>query len=96
MGMSSWVSFAGSNHRALLQATADELQKVLKALHSKGTSVSSIRNHTFGEHPQVVFVRYWADGPAVELARAVRYVLEVQVWRNSTWSRTIALNRCPL
>lgn len=85
MGMSSWVSLAGSNNQALLQgeivATTDELQRVLKALHSKGVAINSIRNHTFGEHPQVIFVRYWAEGPAVELARVVRYVLEVQVGR---------------
>ena len=62
-----------------LLATADELQNVLKALRMKGVSVTSIRNHTFGEHPQVVFVRFWAEGPALDLAKALRFVLEVQV-----------------
>ena len=83
MGLTTWVSFAGTDSHALsngdMLATADELQDLLKALRMKGMFVSSIRNHTLGEHPQVVFVRFWAEGPALELARALRFVLEVQV-----------------
>jgi hypothetical protein len=45
----------------------------------KGMFVTSIRNHTLGEHPQFVFVRFWAEGPALELATFLRFVLEVQV-----------------
>jgi hypothetical protein len=74
---------AGTDAHALstgeILATADDLQNVLKALRMKGVSITSIRNHTFGEHPQVVFVRFWAEGPALDLARALRFVLEVQV-----------------
>jgi hypothetical protein len=40
--------------------------------------VFSIRNHTFGEHPGMVFVGYWATGPALKLAHMMRFVLEVQ------------------
>ena len=83
MGMTTWLSFAGTDNHALstgeMLSTADELQNVLRALRKKGISVSSIRNHTFGEHPQVVFVRFWAEGPALELAKALRFALEVQV-----------------
>lgn len=83
LGMTTWVSFAGTNNRAVVQgeflATSDELQNVLKALRLKGGNVLSIRNHTFGEHPQVVFVRFWEQGPASDLARALRFVLDVQV-----------------
>jgi hypothetical protein len=63
--------------RGELAVTADDLQHVLKALLSKGASVISIRNHTCGEHPQIVFVRYWGEGSALELAKALRFVLEV-------------------
>jgi len=83
MGMSTWVSFAGTNDHALahgeIVTTVDELQRVLKALRVRGLNVMSIRNHTFGEHPQVVFVRFWGQGTALDLAKALRYVLEVQV-----------------
>jgi hypothetical protein len=83
MGMTTWLSFTGTDQHALITgdmlATADELQNLLKALRMRGMSVTSIRNHTFGEHPQVVFVRFWGEGTALDLAKALRFVLEVQV-----------------
>jgi hypothetical protein len=83
MGMSTWVCFAGTNDRAVAQGefieTADDLKKVLKALRVKGINIASIRNHTFGEQPRFAFVRFWGQGTALELARALRYVLDVEV-----------------
>jgi hypothetical protein len=83
MGMTTWVCFAGSNVRTFAYGefveTSDDLQKVLKALRLKGISIELIRNHTIGEHPQVVFIRFWSQGTALELAKAVRYVLDVEV-----------------
>lgn len=83
MGMSTWVSVAGSNDRAIAHgefiANPDDLQKVLRALRARGMSIISIRNHTLSEHPQSVFVQFRGEGPAIELARAVRYVLDAQV-----------------
>ena len=83
MGMSSWFAFSGRNDHALAYgeflATSDELQKVLKALRAKDIKVTSIRNHTAGEHPQFLFVRFWAQGRSVELAKGLRYVLDIQV-----------------
>jgi Domain of Unknown Function (DUF1259) len=83
MGMSTWVSFAGTNDRALAQGefveTADGLKVLLKALRAKGVNIVSIRNHTLGEHPQFVFVRFWGQDSALELAKKIRYVLDTQV-----------------
>jgi Domain of Unknown Function (DUF1259) len=83
MGMTTWLAFAGTDSHAVstgdMLATLDELQDLLKALRMKGMFVTSIRNHTLGEHPQVVFVRFWGEGPALDLAKALRFVLEVQV-----------------
>jgi hypothetical protein len=83
MGMTTWLAFAGTDNHALstgeMLATSDELQDLLKALRVKGMLVTSIRNHTFGEHPQVVFVRFWGEGTALDLAKALRFVLEVQI-----------------
>jgi hypothetical protein len=83
MGMSTWASFAGTNDNALVQGefveTADDLKKVLMALRVKGINIVSIRNHTLGEHPQLIFVHFWGQGKAVELAKALRYVIEVEV-----------------
>ena len=49
------------------------------ALRSRNFKFISIRNHTVGEHPQLIFVHYTGEGPAVKLAEAVRHVLNVQV-----------------
>lgn len=83
MGMTSWVSISGTNNKALahgeLLATHDELQSVLKAFRSRGASVASIRKHSIGEHPEMIYVRFWKEGPALDLAKSLRFVLEVQV-----------------
>jgi|SRR5215472_6769746 len=83
MGVSTWFSFAGTNDRAVAYGEfvedKDDLQKVLRALTSKGIRIVSIRNHMMGEEPQLVFVRFWSQGPALELAKALRYALDVEV-----------------
>jgi hypothetical protein len=83
MGMSTWVSIAGRNDHALAQGefieSPNELRKLLTALRTKGIHIGSIRNHTLGEHTQWVFVRFWGEGTAIELAKVVRYALDVQV-----------------
>jgi hypothetical protein len=83
MGMSTWVSFAGTNDHALAHGefveTPDGLKILLKALRAKGVNIVSIRNHTLGEHPQFVFVRFWGQDSALELAKKIRYVLDSQV-----------------
>jgi hypothetical protein len=79
MGMSTWVSIAGTNDHALVQGEFIEnpngLRRLVTALRAKGMNITSIRNHTLGEHPQSVFVRFWSEGTALQLARAVRYAL---------------------
>jgi len=83
MGISSWIAVAGTDNHALAQgefvATSEELQDLLKALRSKDFKIVSIRNHLAGEHPQLLFVRFWQQGRSVELARGLRYALDVQV-----------------
>jgi hypothetical protein len=87
MGMSIWVSFAGTNDRAVAQGefveTADDLRKVLRALLARGINIASIRNHTLSEQPQLVFVRFWGQGTALELAKALRYALDIEVGATS-------------
>ena len=82
MGMTTWVSVAGTNDHAIAHgefvAGTEDLQRVLKALRVKGISVTSIRNHTLGEEPQLVFVHFRGEGTALDIARGVRYVLDAQ------------------
>jgi hypothetical protein len=83
MGAGTSVVFSGTNQNAMVQgeivATVDQLQRVLKALRAKGMDLISIRNHTIGEHPQLLFVRFEGSGSAIDLASAVRYALDVEV-----------------
>lgn len=83
LGASTWIAITGTNQHAIIEgefaATESELQPVLNALRSRNFKFISIRNHTLGEHPQLIFVRYTGDGPAVKLAEAVRHVLNIQV-----------------
>ena len=83
MGASTSVVFLGSNTDALLQGqivcTTEQLQRILKSLRSRNLNLISIRNHTVGEHPQLVFVRFSGRGSAKTLANSVRFVLDAQV-----------------
>jgi len=67
-----------------LITTSDELHGLLKALRSKDFHVTTIRNHMAGEHPQYLFVRFWKQGKAVELAKGLRYALDAQVGATRT------------
>jgi uncharacterized protein DUF1259 len=84
MGMSTKVTIFGTNERAVLDADFivngdDELRRVLGAITSRNVNVSAIRNHIVGEHPDALWIRVWAQGVAQDLARSVRYVLDVAV-----------------
>jgi hypothetical protein len=83
MGMSTWISVAGRNDHAIAHGEFIEspngLRKLLTALRAKGMNITSIRNHTVGEHPQSIFVGFWGEGTAIQLAKAVRYALDVEV-----------------
>jgi hypothetical protein len=83
MGATTSVMFAGTNQDAIVEgefvATAEQLQRLLKALRARRLDLISIRNHTVGEHPQIIFVRFAGTGSTSELAKAIRYVLDIQV-----------------
>jgi hypothetical protein len=83
MGMRTTVSIFGTNEKSFLDAEIvvgpEELRRVLMALRSKSLDITSIRNHTIAEHPPALFVRVWSEGVAADLAKRLRYALDVQV-----------------
>jgi hypothetical protein len=83
MGMSTSIVIFGTNERAFAQADMiaipDELQRVLKALREREFTIASIRKHTVGEHPESIFIKVWKQGAAIELARGLRFALDVEV-----------------
>ena len=83
MGMSTSIAIFGSNERAFDQGdiivSPDQVQRVLKALRARDFTVTSIRKHTIAEHPESIFIRVWKQGSAIELARGLRFALDVEV-----------------
>lgn len=82
MGLTTWAAFSGSDALAAIDGdflmTAEEMQPVLRALRRAGIHVVAIHNHMVGEQPTAYFTHFWAKGPAAELARGFRAVLDAQ------------------
>jgi hypothetical protein len=82
MGVNTWAVFAGSDRDAVVDGDfamlEDELQTVLKTLCGHGFHVVAIHNHMTHEEPRIVFLHYWARGPAADLAKTVRAALDTQ------------------
>ena len=56
----------------------DELQSVLIALRRSNINVVAIHHHMIGESPRMLFLHFWAMGPAQQLARGVKSGIEAQ------------------
>lgn len=82
MGLTTWAAFTGSDRLAAVDGdvimTAAEVQPVLRALRQAGFHVVALHNHMVGEKPAFYFVHFWSKGPALELARGFRRVLDAQ------------------
>jgi len=80
MGVNTWAAFAGSDERAVVDGDfamlESELQPVLKALRAAGIDIVAIHQHMTGEQPRILFLHYWAVGPAQDLARGLRAALD--------------------
>jgi hypothetical protein len=82
MGLTTWAAFTGSDANATIDGdfamTAEEVQPVLRALRRANIHVVALHNHMVGETPAYYFTHFWAKGPAAELARGFRAVLDAQ------------------
>ncbi|HWR50164.1 MAG TPA: DUF1259 domain-containing protein [Bryobacteraceae bacterium] len=82
MGVNTWAAFAGTDGNALVDGdfamTTDELQGVLKALRKAGINIVAIHNHMTHEDPQYMFLHYFGQGRAAELAKGVKSALDTQ------------------
>ena len=82
MGVNTWAAFAGSQRAAVIDGDfamlEDELQDVLKALRHANINIVAIHNHMTHEQPRIMFLHFWAKGPAEELARGVKSALDTQ------------------
>lgn len=56
--------------------TADEIQKVIKAVRHGGIQVVAVHNHGLTETPRLFYLHFWAVNDAVTVARAIRPALD--------------------
>jgi hypothetical protein len=81
MGANTWAGFAGTDDQAVVDGDfavlEDELQPVLKSLRGAGINVVAIHQHMTHEEPRLLFLHYWGQGKAQDLARAVRGAINV-------------------
>ena len=82
MGVNTWAAFGGSNSAAVVDGDfamlEDELQDVLKALRRARINIVAIHNHMTHEQPAIMFLHFWATGPAEDLARGIKAALDTQ------------------
>ena len=80
MGMATAINFQPSAKG--VAATGDfvlkesEVQSVVKALRAGGIWVTAMHNHLQDEEPRMVFVHFWAEGPAEQVSKALRAALD--------------------
>lgn len=81
MGVNTWAAFAGTNDNAIVDGDfavlEEELQPVLKVLRKGGINIVAIHNHMKMESPRMIFLHYWGQGNAQELAKSVNEALSL-------------------
>jgi uncharacterized protein DUF1259 len=56
--------------------TADEVNRVIRALTSHGIAVTALHSHMLHESPRLFFMHFWANDDAMTLARGLRAALD--------------------
>jgi hypothetical protein len=80
MGLNTWAAFYGSDADAVVAGDVamldHEVQPVLKALRANNINIVAMHHHMVGTTPNVIFLHYWARGPAQSLAAGVKAALD--------------------
>jgi uncharacterized protein DUF1259 len=91
MGLNTWAAFIGTDDKASVAGDVamlpDEVTPVLKALRSHGIDVVSIHNHMIGTKPEIIFLHYWGQGTAAQLATGFKAALD-QLGKKQSISQT--------
>jgi hypothetical protein len=81
MGLNTWAAFAGTDADAMVAGDIamleNEVTPVLKSLRANGINVVAIHHHMTNVQPVVIFLHYYATGPAAKLAQAVRGAVDL-------------------
>lgn len=80
MGLNSWASFAGTQNKAHIAGDVamleQEVNPVIRALRQNKLEVVALHNHMLGDDPRMVFLHYYGQGPALQLAQGFRAALD--------------------
>src|SRR5262249_25912487 len=55
---------------------ASEVNPVLRALRANGIAVTALHSHLLDESPRLLFMHFWGEGDALQLARGLRAALD--------------------
>jgi hypothetical protein len=81
MGLNTWAAFFGTDEDATVAGDVamleHEVTPVLAALRARGIDIVAIHHHMTGTSPVVIFLHYYAAGPADRLAEGVRAALDL-------------------
>ena len=77
--LGSWIAFKPSAHGAVahgdLVLTEQEVAPVVQRLEAQGIQLTALHNHLIGESPRVMFLHFWGQGEAAELAQHLKHAL---------------------
>jgi hypothetical protein len=79
IGLNSWASFAGTKEKAHIAGDIamleHEVNSVIKALRKNNLEVVAVHNHMLGDDPRMIFLHYYGQGEATELAKGFKAAL---------------------
>lgn len=84
MGLNSWAAIYGSDESAVIAGDIAmleaEVTPVLKALRTSGLDVVALHQHMIQVKPAIMFLHYWGQGPAAQLAKGFRAALDASAF----------------
>src|SRR4051794_3223213 len=77
--LGSWIAFKPAAHGAIahgdLVLAEQEVPLVVQGLEANGIRITALHNHLIGESPRVMFLHFWGEGDAADLAQHLRDAL---------------------
>ncbi|WP_317048165.1 DUF1259 domain-containing protein [Pontibacter diazotrophicus] len=81
IGLNSWATFAGTKEKAHIAGDIamleHEVNPVIKVLRQNGLEVVAVHNHMLGDDPRMIFLHYYGNGQATDLAKGFRAAINM-------------------
>lgn len=80
MGLNIWAAFYGTDQQAMVAGDIamleGEVNPVLIALRKHDLDVVAVHQHMLGSPTPIIFLHYWGQGPAAQLAQGFKAALD--------------------